>query len=89
MIHFVCDNSSKNYLQEYLHTYVHMYIYHMLHVPDVYITIIKETNVVIYLPLSCTQNGWTPLMTASFNGHVDIVRILIEAKAQINIQKEV
>ena len=28
-------------------------------------------------------------MTASINGHVDIVRILIEAKAQINIQEEV
>ena len=31
----------------------------------------------------------TPLMTASFEGHVDIVRILIEAKAQINTQEEV
>ena len=28
-------------------------------------------------------------MTASFNGHVDIVRILIEAQAQVNTQKEV
>ena len=28
-------------------------------------------------------------MTASFNGHVDIVRILIDAKTQINIQEEV
>ena len=28
-------------------------------------------------------------MAASFNGHVDIVRILIKAKAQINIQEEV
>ena len=36
-----------------------------------------------------TQNGWTPLMTASFEGHIDIVRILIEAKAQINTQEEV
>ena len=35
------------------------------------------------------QDGWTPLMKASFHGHVDIVRILIEAKAQINTQKEV
>ena len=62
-----------------------MYIY----IPDVYTTISKETNAVIYLLLSCTQNGWTPLMEASFQGHVDIVRILIEAKAQINIQEEV
>ena len=36
-----------------------------------------------------TQDGWTPLMTASYEGHVDIVRILIEAKAQINMQEEV
>ena len=36
-----------------------------------------------------SQNGWTPLMEASFKGHVDIVRLLIEAKAQINTQKEV
>ena len=28
-------------------------------------------------------------MTASFEGYVDIVRLLIEAKAQVNIQKEV
>ena len=35
------------------------------------------------------QNGRTPLMTASFEGHVDIVRILIKAKAQVNIQDEV
>ena len=43
-------------------------------------------------PLTCvvyTQSGVTPLMTASFDGHVDIVRILIEAKAQINTQNEV
>lgn len=28
-------------------------------------------------------------MAASFNGHADIARILIEANAQVNIQKEV
>ena len=28
-------------------------------------------------------------MTASFEGHVDIVRILIEAQAPVNTQKEV
>ena len=27
-------------------------------------------------------------MTASFNGHVAIVRLLIEAKAQVNMQTE-
>ena len=35
------------------------------------------------------QNGWTPLMTASIEGHVDIVRLLIEAKAEVNTQEEV
>ena len=33
-----------------------------------------------------TQNGWTPLMTASFNGRADIVQTLIEAKAQVDTQ---
>ena len=36
-----------------------------------------------------SQNGWTPLMKASIEGRVDIVRLLIEAKAQINAQDEV
>ena len=35
------------------------------------------------------QNGRTPLMTASFEGHADIVQTLIEAKAQVNTQQEV
>ena len=35
------------------------------------------------------QNGWTPLMIASFNGHVDVVRILIEAHADIHKQDKV
>ena len=40
--------------------------------------------------MSCiTQNGWTPLMAASFKGHADIVQTLIEAKAQVDTQKEV
>ena len=35
-----------------------------------------------------SQVGLTPLMKASFQGHVDIVRMLIEAKAQLNRQTE-
>ena len=35
------------------------------------------------------QDGRTPLMEASFEGHADIVQTLIEAKAQINTQDEV
>ena len=48
------------------------------------------TNELISMGMSCiTQNGWTPLMEASFYGHADIVQTLIEAKAQVNAQKEV
>lgn len=36
-----------------------------------------------------TQSGWTPLMAASFEGHVEVMRQLIEAKAEINTQKKV
>ena len=45
-------------------------------------------NIVLAVALSI-QTGVTPLMKASREGHVDIVRLLIEAKAQINTQKEV
>ena len=42
------------------------------------------------MSMSCiTQYGRTPLMAASFKGHADIVQTLIEAKAQVNTQKEV
>lgn len=46
-------------------------------------------SAVLYVLFFNTQNGQTPLMVASFKGRVDIVRILIEAKAQVNIKKEV
>ena len=35
------------------------------------------------------QDGGTPLMAASFEGHADIAQTLIEAEAQINAQDEV
>lgn len=35
------------------------------------------------------QNGVTPLIAASFSGHVDTIRALIEAKADINQTDEV
>ena len=30
------------------------------------------------------QNSWSPLYAASFNGHCDVVKALIEAGADIN-----
>ena len=35
------------------------------------------------------QNGWSPLTIASFYGHVDVVRVLIEAHADIHSQNKV
>lgn len=35
------------------------------------------------------QDGWTPLMTASFNGHTHIVRVLMLAQADIYSQNKV
>ena len=35
------------------------------------------------------QDGTTPLMAASLEGHADIVQSLIEAKAQVDTQDEV
>lgn len=30
------------------------------------------------------QKGWSPLYTASLNGHIDVVETLIEAGANVN-----
>lgn len=35
------------------------------------------------------QDGDTPLMIASFNGHVDVVHVLIEACADVHSRKKV
>ena len=36
-----------------------------------------------------TQNGWTPLYEASLDGHVAIVRLLLEKRADFNISDKV
>ena len=35
------------------------------------------------------QNGWTPLMQASQEGHVDVVNVLLDNKANPNHQTDV
>ena len=37
----------------------------------------------------CPQDGWTALHMAAREGKVDVVRLLTEAQAQVNIQTEV
>ena len=37
----------------------------------------------------CPQDGWTALHWAALGGKVDVVRLLTEAQAQVNIQTEV
>ena len=43
-----------------------------------------DSKVVFY-----TQNGFTPLQLAVHEGNVDVVRLLTEAKAHVNMKTEV
>ena len=43
----------------------------------------------LWVVLFILQNGWSPLMTASQQGHHEIVQVLIEQGANINSQNEV
>ena len=49
-----------------------------------YIAVLGELTVCF-----CPQDGWTALQLAAGEGKVDVVRLLTEAKAHINIQTEV
>ena len=49
-----------------------------------YIAVLGELTVCF-----CPQDGWTALHLAAQEGKVDVVRLLTEAKAHINIQTEV
>ena len=35
------------------------------------------------------QDKWTPLMTASENGHVDVVNVLLQHGASVHLQNKV
>ena len=37
----------------------------------------------------CPQKGWTAVHMGAHEGKVDVVRLLTEAQAQVNIQTEV
>ena len=43
----------------------------------------------LFIVCLCSQNGATALHLAAQEGRVDVVRLLTEAQAQVNIQTEV
>ena len=51
------------------------------HTVSLYTAVLGEVTVCL-----CPQDGWTALHKAAQEGKVDVVRLLTEAKAQINIQ---
>ena len=47
---------------------------------------VSEMSIIIP---SSLQNGWSSLMRACWNGHAEVVRILVSAGAHVNDQDEV
>ena len=61
----------------------------MLLPPDIiiqcmYIAVLGELTVCL-----CSQDGWTAFHLAAQEGRIDVVRLLIEAQAQVNTKDEV
>ena len=54
------------------------------HTVSLYTAVLDEVTVFL-----CSQDGWTALHLAAQEGKVDVVRLLTEARAQVNIQTEV
>ena len=54
------------------------------HSVTLYTAVLDEVTVCL-----CPQDGWTALHLAAEEGKVDVVRLLTEAQAQVNIQTEV
>ena len=48
-----------------------------------------EIKYIATLTCLCPQDGWTALHLAAQEGKVDVVRLLIDTEAQVNIQTEV
>ena len=63
----------------------------MLELETVVIFIAARKNVFDYLwvVLSSLQDGWSPLMVASYHGHQEIRRLLIKQGADLNLQNKV
>jgi ankyrin repeat protein len=51
---------------------------------SLYTAVLGEVTVCL-----CPQDGWTALHLAAQEGKVDVVRLLTEAQALVNIQSEV
>ena len=47
---------------------------------------VSGMSIIIHLSL---QDGWSSLMEACFNGHAEVVRILVSAGAHVNDQDKV
>ena len=54
------------------------------HTVSLYTAVLGEVTVCL-----CPQNGWTALHLAAQEGKVDVVRLLTEAQAQVNIRTKV
>ena len=44
---------------------------------------------IVYSLLSIIQDGYTALILASYDGHTEVVKVLVEAKADLNITGQV
>ncbi len=53
------------------------------------VRVILQCQYVRWLMILSLQNGWTALFWASMNGHDEIVRVLLAAKATVNTQIKV
>ena len=62
----------------------HYTTYHHTQCRCIIIAVLGELTVCL-----CPQDGWTALHLAAQEGKVDVVRLLTEAQAQVNIQTKV